>query len=149
MWCRVFGLSKEALPAAALAEQVQQLAPQWRSVFQGDEQGWFRVTLFAPDCGEPAELDHYWATEAGIRSQLNTWAAWVEVQENNPNSGPLMERMIQTGQLFCLNVPAALVAGDVCWQLCRWLARYTDGVFQADGSGFHAADGTLLVAEAA
>ena len=36
----------------------------------------------------------------------------------------------------------------VCRDLTRWLAVQTDGVYQVDGSGFHAADGTLLVAEA-
>ena len=49
MWCRVFSLSPDPLPAAALAEQVQHLAPHLRCAFHGDDQGWFRVELFAPD----------------------------------------------------------------------------------------------------
>lgn len=146
MWCRVFGRSPEALLPEALAEQIQHLAPQYRCAFQGDAQGWFRVELFAPDCAEPIELDHYWSTEPGIRPQLNTWAAWLEVHDDNPHSAPLMGRVVQTAQLFCLNTPTGLDAASL--ELCRWLARQTDGVYQADGSGFHAADGTLLVAEA-
>jgi hypothetical protein len=119
-----------------------------RCAFQGDDQGWFRVELFAPGHDEPAELDQYWATEDGIRPQLNTWAAWLEVQPDSPHTAALMRHVIQTAQLFCLHVSAALAADGAARELCRWLAARTDGVFQADGSGFHAADGTLLVAEA-
>ena len=50
--------------------------------------------------------------------------------------------------MFCLHVPAALAQDEVGFRLCHWLAQRTDGVFQADDSGFHAADGVLLVAEA-
>ncbi len=148
MWCRVFSLSPEPLAAAALQEQVQHLAPQLRCAFHGDEQGWFRVELFAPGAEQPAELDQYWATETGIRAQLNTWAAWLEVQDTNPHSAALMQRVIQSAQLFCLHAPPALTLAGVCLDLCRWLARQTDGIYQADISGFHAADGKLLVAEA-
>ena len=33
--------------------------------------------------------------------------------------------------------------------VCRFLARATDGIYQIDGQGFFAADGTLLVTEEA
>jgi hypothetical protein len=141
----VFATSGEALPAEAVAEQCQRLAPQLRCAFHGDDRGWHRVEFLAPDGAEPAELDQYWATEDGIRQELNLWAAWLERFESNPHSAPLMLRVIQAAQMFCLNAAAP----DGVWlELCRWLAWRTDGVYQVDGSGIFAADGTLLVAEA-
>ncbi len=58
-----------------------------------------------------------------------------------------MERIVQTRQLFTLGRPAgdAPLLDDVCLALCRFLAAAADGVYQIDGRGFFAADGSLLV----
>lgn len=61
--------------------------------------------------------------------------------------------MIGTTQLFTLRVPeeedeeADGPAEDLCLAACRFLARETEGVYQVDGQGFFAPDGTLLLQE--
>jgi hypothetical protein len=60
----------------------------------------------------------------------------------------LMERMIQTAQLFTLQSKEQSARAEcVCGELCRFLAETTAGVYQIDERGFFAADGALLVAE--
>jgi hypothetical protein len=143
MWYRVFGTNwNEPAPATLLAHW------QGRGHFRGDDQGWFQATLICDDEEEPLELQRYLATEDGIRDELNTWAAWLEAQHDSPHTGSLMRHMIGTQQLFTLARPPEL-DGQMCEALCRFLADQTAGVYQIDGQGFFAADGTLLVKEEA
>ena len=61
-----------------------------------------------------------------------------------------MERMIATAQLFTLQCPDDDKGLDeFAIALCHYLAEATAGVYQIDGRGFFAADGTLLVVEEA
>jgi hypothetical protein len=148
LWYRVFGLSEAAVEPAALLEYLHGLGLDAAGHFRGDEQGWFHAQLTPP--GEaPVELERYHAGEEGIRDELNTWAAWLETHEDNPHHGPLMRHMIGTRQVFTLQQhEEGEDTANLCLALCRYLARQTEGVYQADGRGYFSAEGTLLVSEA-
>jgi hypothetical protein len=110
--------------------------------FATDASGWYQAELLVD--GVRLQLERYLAEEEGIRAELNSWAAWLETREDAPEHVRLMERMIQTVQLFTLHGEGA---EQVCIDLCRFLAGATAGVYQIDGRGFFAADGALLVSE--
>jgi hypothetical protein len=154
-WFRVFGLGGATVEPAALLEHLHGQGFPVAGRFRGDDRGWFRAELVFADDAPPVIVERYFADEEGIRAELNTWAAWLEEQENNPHHLPLMERLIGTKQLFTLHQAdeEADDAGDrelverLCLTCCRYLAAATDGVYQADHGGFFAADGSLLVPE--
>jgi hypothetical protein len=144
MWYRVFG-SGERVPAPADIEACLAGARvHVTSRFAADADGWYRAELAAGP-GPPLVLERWLADEEGIRAELNSWAAVLEASEGSPQAAPLMERVIQTRQLFTLSGPGGRAL--VCLALCRHLAAVTGGFYQADGEGFFAADGTLLVPE--
>jgi hypothetical protein len=149
MWLRVFGSNEIQPEPAALLEFLCGLDPACYGNFRGDDRGWFQAEFYRQ--GQVFwRLERYLAGEEGIRADLNSWAAWLETAEANPNHGWLMEHIINARQLFTLQpaenpiVPDAVRIGT---ELCRYLARLTSGVYQVDGVGVSAADGTLLVAE--
>src|SRR5689334_1570405 len=112
---------------------------------------WYRVfgSLDAPvEPGTvgPLLVERFGADEEGIRAELNSWAAFLETCDG-PHAVPLMERAIQTRQLFTIHDPAGDRPDPGCVALCRRLAAETAGFYQVDGVGFFDADGTLLVAE--
>ena len=115
---------------------------------------WYRVfgsldTAPTDVADKPLVLERYRADEEGIRAELNSWAAFLETCDG-PHHIPLMERTIQTRQLFTLHNPTGDVGLDrECHTLCQLLARITAGFYQADSLGFFDADGTLLVEERA
>jgi hypothetical protein len=96
-------------------------------------------------------VERWLADEEGIRAELNAWAAYLETCEYSPHHGPLMERCVQTGQLFVIRKPVDCAdearVGRVCDALCRRLAGMTGGFYQADGEGVYEADGEMLVRE--
>ncbi len=172
-WYRIFG-GNDAQPApAALLEHLQGIAAGARGDFTGDDAGWYAAVIHAG--GMALDLERFLVTEEGIRAELNNWAAWLETCADNPNHAPLMERVIQTRQLFTLRgaphpqplspegrgeqEKAPLLSGErgwgegeeaallerLCIGLCRFLAGATQGVWQADERGFFSADGALLV----
>ena len=149
MWLRVFGMNDVQPEPAALLEHLTGLGVNVSGNFRADDQGWFQADLQKD--GKPfLQLDRYLAREEGIRAELNSWAAWLETAETNPHHGWLMERIINTRQLFTLyprNGGTSSETGRIATQLCRYLAGCTDGVFQVDGVGFSAADGRLLIPE--
>ena len=89
------------------------------------------------------ELQRYLASEDGIRDELNSWAAGIELIES-PHQTALMQHMISTRQLFTLRPVSEEWDAALCRALCGWLARETGGIYQVDGQGFHSADGELL-----
>jgi hypothetical protein len=151
MWYRVFGTNQTEPAPAALLEYLEGLHTGVAGKFSGDEQGWFRAELTPPATDISLELERYLVSEEGIRGEFNNWAAWIETQEGNPHQGPLMQHMISTTQLFTLRPVGNQVgpegAEKLCKAICRFLARETAGVYQVDGQGFFAPDGTLLVKE--
>ena len=146
MWYRVFG-SNARMPESHGHPGVfgRFVCVRLRRVRGG------RIRLVSRDLlvdGVPLQLERYLATEEGIRAELNSWAAWLETRENAAEHVHLMERMIQTPQLFTLRSgeeSAESGSNDVL--ACVVPRGFTAGVYQIDGRGFFAADGRLLVLE--
>lgn len=144
MWFRVFGTNDAQPSPAAVLEFLHGQGGEVSGRFHGDDLGWFRADLLL--AGIAVSLERYLTAEDDIRDDLNTWAAWLESVPANSHQGRLMQHMIGTKQLFTVQVPDG-VDPTAIEDLCRFLARQTDGVYQVDGRGFFAADGSLLVPE--
>lgn len=150
MWYRVFGRGESSPAPAALVEHLRAAGLAVEGHFRGDDLGWTAGELrLGP--GTPAYLERYLTGEDDLRDDLNTWAAFLETCDYSPNHGVLMERVIQSAQLITLRRPIDLadeVSLDrLCLETCRFLAAAVDGVYQIDGEGWFAADGTLLLQE--
>lgn len=149
MWYRVFGRSEVEPRPDVVLDWLRTIEPGARVQFHADDEGWFAADLDVPGEDTTLRLERFLSTEEGIRAELNTWAAWLETKENNPYAVSLMQHMISTKQIFTLQTDPT--AGDrtveICNELCRHLARLTDGVYQADAQGFLDAQGLLLVPE--
>src|SRR5262249_12879833 len=119
--------------------------------FRGDDEGWFQAEMQIADAATPLMVQRYLAGEEGIRTELNSWAAWLETVEHNLHHDWLMRHMVGTMQLFTIDGPtdaeSVRPVEYLCLELCQFLARATAGVYQVDHQGFFAADGTLLVRE--
>ena len=102
MWYRVFGTSEVNPEPAALLEHLHQLGLDTTAQFGGDAQGWFRARFTLNDPPATVLLERYLATEEGIRHELNTWAAWLETLEEDPNQGQLLRHVAGATQLFTL-----------------------------------------------
>ena len=142
MWYRVFGSDPEMPAPAVILDHLTGLFASVRGEFAADATGWYRADIIVD--GVSLQLERYVAGEEGVRAELNSWAAWLETREDSPAHIALMERLIQTTQLFTLRASAESPAGE---QLCRFLADVTAGIYQIDGRGLFAADGALLVPE--
>jgi hypothetical protein len=143
-WYRVFGCTSAQPEPAALLEHLNGLGAEVAGHFRGDDEGWFAAELVFARDAPPLQLERYLAKEEGIRGELNAWAAWLETAGH----GPLMQHVATTAQLFTLCRPAdgagAALVEKLCVGVCQFLARATAGVYQVDGAGFFAADGTVL-----
>jgi hypothetical protein len=146
MWYRIFG-GTSTMPTPEALEAF--LAARHASVschFAADDSGWYRGDLMVD--GMAFQLERYLGDEPGIRAELNGWAAWLETREDAAEHVRLMERMIQTAQLFTLHGDEdSRQAETVAIALCRFLAAATEGVYQIDERGFFTAEGALLIAE--
>jgi hypothetical protein len=151
MWHRVFGRSEAEVPPAALAENLHAAGVPVEPHFKGDDLGWTSGELRLPGGGTPVYLERYLTTDDDIRDDLNAHAAELETMDYSPNSGRLMEHVVQTRQLVVIRKPVAasdeVLVDRVVLEACRFLAARTDGVYQIDGQGWFAADGELLVQE--
>jgi hypothetical protein len=149
-WYRVFGRSDAAVSQESVLTHLAAQGSPVAADFAGEGEAWLSTAIrFAPSA--PLQLERFLAGEEGIRGELNSWAAFLETCDYEPNHAALMERVIQTRQLFTLRRPVdcadEALAERLCVGLCRFLAEQTDGVWQADGEGFFAADGTQLLRE--
>lgn len=147
---RVFGTNDADPEPAVLLELLRCLEPDVTGKFSGDDQGWFRA-VFTVDADEPPLiLERYLASEEGIRQQIMTWVAWLEIQDSE-NRDSLMDHLVATRQLFTLHAEEdreeSSWSDDLCAALCQCLASAVGGVYQVDGRGFLTVDGELLVAE--
>jgi hypothetical protein len=146
MWYRVFCRSEtEVKPYDLVAH-----AGSATARFRGDDLGWTAVEfLLGP--GTPVLVERFLTGEDDLREDLNTWAAWLETQDHEPNHARLMEHVIQTRQLVTvrkpLDHPNESAVEDLCRSLCRVLSERADGVYQVEGDGWYAADGKLLLQE--
>jgi hypothetical protein len=149
-WYRVFGSNQVQPAPAALLELVRGLGVPVTGAFRGDDLGWFRAELVVGDDATALPVERFLSSEEGIRAELNTWAAWLESAGSGPEHIRLMQQLISTTQVFTLGPIAPEdepALGPVCATLSRFLARETAGIYQADGQGFLAEDGRLLVPE--
>ncbi len=150
MWYRVFCRSDaEAKPAELLAAAQQPRRPV-AGDFRGDDLGWTAADL-SLGSGTPIHVERFLTREDDLRDDLNTWAGWLETQGHEPNHARLMEHVIQSRQFVTIRKPLdhanESAVEDVCRAVCRIVAERADGVFQVDGDGWYAADGTLLLKE--
>jgi hypothetical protein len=147
MWWRVFGLNDTTPDLTSLLEHLHAQGLPAVGHFRGDDLGWTGGELTLPDSPTPIQLERYLTDEDDLRDELNTWAAWLETQDHEPGHRALMQHAIGTRQLVTLRPSDAAALDRLCAEVCRHLARQTDGVYQADGRGFFAADGTPLLSE--
>ncbi|NBR06211.1 MAG: hypothetical protein EBT92_10610 [Planctomycetes bacterium] len=143
-WFRVFLLQEDGPKPSGIMERLQALMPEVNGKFRTDEDGWFQLILSHSVIGELI-LDHFMASEKGVRSEINTWAAWLESKQQFD----LMERIIQVKQILSFevtpemeeNVPDALVFRRISLAL----AELAQGFVHIDGIGFLESDGRLLI----
>lgn len=151
MWSRVFGRSPDEVSPADLAAHLHAAGVPVEPHFRGDDLGWTAGELRLPGGGTPVFLERYLTDADDLRPELNAHAAELETMDWSPNSGDLMRHVIQTKQLVTIRKPVAaadeVAVEAVVAEACRFLAARTDGVYQTDGRGWFAADGTLLVRE--
>ena len=151
MWYRVFGRGAEEPAPAMLAAHLHVAGLAVEPHFKGDDLGWVSGELRLPGLNTPVQLNRYLASEDEIRDDLNAHAAILETCDYSPNSGPLMERVIQTQQLIVLRKPLdafdEVALEKMLIESCRFLAAATDGVYQIDGQGWFTATGERLVEE--
>ena len=149
LWYRVFSRGDAAVKPDDLLAYLNAQGIVAAGRFDGGD-GWLSAEIACADT-TALYLERFPSTEEGIRAELNNWAAYLETCDYEPNHTPLMERMIQTKQLFTLRRPIdhadEVLVDRLCLALCRFLASATDGVYQVDDAGFFAADGTVLLRE--
>lgn len=151
MWYRVFSRSADAASPAALVAHLH--AAGWPVVphVRGDDTGWTSVELRFPGPGGPVRLDRYLTDVDDLRGDLNSFAAELELRDDNPHHTALMQLVIQTVQLVAWQKPDDHADGAVldtaCMAIAIYLAARTDGVYQVDGRGWCAASGEVLVPE--
>ena len=154
LWYRVFGMSDKPVSAAGLLAHLRGQGFAVASTVQGADNDWSHVDLVHADGREPVAVDRYHVGRDGLRSELNTWAAWLETREDDPNHERLLDAMTKSVQVFLLrqedepdNAERTGRTQGLCLAACRYLAGVAEGVYQADGLGFFTADGHLLMTE--
>lgn len=150
MWLRVFSPTDTEVPPAELAEHLHALGFGHEPHFKGDAHGWTAGEL-RPANGSPVLLARYLTKEDDLRDDLNAYAAELETQTYSPNNVMLMEKVIQTKQMVTMRKPIdspdESATGRLCDAVVRFLAERAGGVYQIDGKGWFAADGTMLLQE--
>jgi len=151
MWYRVFATVRtEPLPTA-IVEHLHAQGFALEPHFKGDDLGWTSAELHFPAGGTPLLIARYLTKEDSLRADLNAYAAELETLTYSPNHLPMMERVIQTEQLITIrkpiDTPNDSLAESVCEALCQYLATELQGMYQIDGQGWFAADGTELIHE--
>jgi hypothetical protein len=150
MWYRVFCRSDAEVNPADLLAQVQRPGRPVVGDFRGDDLGW-TAAEFSLGGGSPVYAERYLAGEDDRREDLNTWAAWLEAQDHEPNHARLMEHVIQSRQLVTIRKPVdhpnESAVDDLCRGLCHTLAEAAEGVFQVEGDGWYSAAGERLLTE--
>ena len=151
MWHRVFGRRAEQVSPAALAGHLHAAGLPVEPHFKGDDLGWTAGELRLPGLSTPVLLDRYLTSEDDLRADLNAHAAELETMTHSPHAAGLMAHVIQTQQLMTIRKPVAASDEVTLERLldltCRFLAAGCDGIYQVDGQGWFAPDGTLLAEE--
>lgn len=148
MWYRVFGQSDAEIAPAAVLEHLHNGGYEVSGHFRGDVDGWFQLDLVWNE--ETITVHRYRADEDGIRNELNSWSAWVEVQEDLDRPEDIMQQIIATQQLITMAIPETdghSSWGKLCAGLCQFLVGVTQGLYAIDGVGLFDTEGKLLVAD--
>lgn len=143
-WFRVFLLHEDGPKPSGIMECLQSLIPEVKGKFRTDEDGWFQLIIDHSSIGE-LTIDHFLTSEKGVRSEINTWAAWLESKQRFD----LMERIIQVKQILSFEVTPEMednVSDSLVYKrLALALAALAEGVVHIDAVGFLEPDGTLLI----
>jgi hypothetical protein len=148
MWYRVFGINDANLEPGSLLGHMNASGYPVRARFGVDDAGWYQAEVIREDADEVYDLQRYLADEEGIRDELNTWAASVELVDSLHQTS-LMQHMASTQQLFTLRATQGKPNDAFCRRLCQLLARATRGIYQIDGYGFYDAAGDFLAPDEA
>jgi len=147
---RVFGLSDAEPSPASLLTYLRGHYPALVGHFKGDDLGWLRAELIMAPHAPAIILERFLGSESEIRSQLNTWVAWLETVEH-PRRMSITDQVVETQQLFTLQLPDELHerqdARELARLVCQYLAQVTNGIYQVDEFGFFSSDGLLLIPE--
>jgi hypothetical protein len=150
MWYRVFCRSAAEVKPDDLLAHVQRPGRAVTANFRGDDLGW-TAAEFTVGPGSPVYAERYLTGEDDLRDDLNTWAAWLETQDHEPNHRRLMEHVVQSKQLVTVRKPVdhpnESAVEDLCRALCQAVAGAADGVYQVEGDGWFTADGERLLTE--
>ncbi|MCU0704610.1 MAG: hypothetical protein MUF18_11590 [Fimbriiglobus sp.] len=151
MWLRVFAPTTVEVPPSAIVERLAAAGNPVVPHFKGDDLGWTTGELHLPKGGTPLLLARYLTKEDDLRDDLNAYAAELETMTYSSHAAPLMETVIQTQQMMTIRKPVdypdEVVVDEACETLVRFLALAVGGVYQIDGRGWYAPDGTRLVEE--
>ena len=143
-WFRVFLLQEDGPKPSGIMECLQSLIPEVKGKFRTDEDGWFQLIIDHSSIGELI-IDHFLTSEKGVRSEINTWAAWLESKQQFD----LMERIIQVKQILSFEVTPEMednVSDSLVYKrLALALAALAEGIVHIDAVGFLEPDGTLLI----
>jgi hypothetical protein len=150
MWRRIFARNTNLIQPHEILEELQRSNLKAEGHFKGDDLGWTSGELiYGP--GSPIMIDRYLTVEDNLRHDLNTWAAELETMDYSPNNGILMERVIQTAQMFTIRIPIdnpdETLTERIGLLICQYLARCCDGVYQIDGEGWFDDAGHCLLQE--
>lgn len=151
MWHRVFGRTAGPVSPTALAEHLHAAGLPVEPHFRGDDLGWTAGDLVLPGGGAPVRVERYLTDHDDLRGDLNAFAGELEAMDYSPHNVRLMEHVIQTKQLVTFRRPLdhadEATLDRLCEAVVRFVAARTEGVYQIDGRGWFAGDGTLLVQE--
>jgi hypothetical protein len=151
MWYRIFAPTEAEPKPTLLAERLHALGLAVVPHFKGDDLGWTRGELVLPGGQTPILLERYLTDVDEIRDDLNAFAAELETMTYSPNATGLMERVINTKQLIAIRKPIDHADDSrldaTVREAVTYIATELAGFWQADGSGWFEADGTLLVQE--
>jgi hypothetical protein len=142
---RVFCQSSKEPSPADLGEHLRRQHPDAVVHFKGDRLGWMRAEVNLGKHLPPLVVERFLVEEADMRSQLNSWVAWLETVEH-PRRESVIDRVVKSQQVFTLEVQAE-DAAKLAKALCQYLAHAADGIYQIDDQGFFSAEGLLLVPE--
>ena len=144
MWYRVFASIPDEPDPIALVEHLHGLGFPFSPHFTGDDLGWTSAR-FEFEESPPLTVNRFLTKADDLRNDLNAYAAELETMDDQSASGMLMERVIQTQQMFTIEKTAG--HEGMCEAVANWLAGRTAGVIQIDGTGWQDATGALLVRE--